>query len=447
MTTPPIAVVILAAGHGSRMKSATSKVLHQVGGLSLLGHVMASAAALSPARQAVIIGDHAMDVGDAASAINPEIFVGVQAPPRGTGDAVMQAAPALEGFDGVVLVLYADTPFIRLKTLEALVNAVAENKGVGVLGFRPDQAGAYGRLKTNDEGGLEAIIEAKDATEEELQIGFVNAGVMAIDSAFLARGLPQLSPENAKNEYYLTDLVAIARAEGLPAAAIEASEDEVVGVNARAELATAEVIFQDLRRDEVMDAGVTLIDPATTYLSYDTEIEPDVIIEPNVWFGPGVKVESGARIKAFSHIEGAHIGPNAQIGPFARLRPGAKIGDSAKIGNFVEVKNAAIGDKAAASHLTYIGDAEVGARANIGAGTITCNYDGVSKHKTAIGDDAFIGSNTALVAPVTIGAGASIGAGSVITKNVSADALAVARGRQTMIEGWAARFRKSKGKG
>lgn len=439
----PIATVILAAGHGTRMKSETPKVLHMVGGLSLIGHGMRAATALRPARRAIVIGDQAPMVGDAAKAIDPDIFIGVQAPPRGTGDAVMKAAPMLEGFDGVVLVLYADTPFIRPSTLLTLAQTITDGAGIAVLGFRPENAGAYGRLLTDEDGALDAIVEAKDASEDELQIGLVNSGVMAIDSAFLKRGLPQLSPDNAKNEYYLTDLVAIARAEGLSAAVIEASEDEVVGVNSRAELANAEVIFQDTQRDAMMQAGVTLIDPATVYFSHDTTIAPDVVIEPNVWFGPGVTVETGARIKAFSHLEGAHIGENVDVGPFARLRPGANLGPGSKVGNFVEVKMANIGAGAKVSHLTYLGDAQIGDAANIGAGTITCNYDGFQKHQTVIGAGAFVGSNTALVAPVTVGDGASIGAGSVITKNVAPDALAVARGRQTAVAGWAARFRKT----
>ncbi|MEK7264923.1 MAG: bifunctional UDP-N-acetylglucosamine diphosphorylase/glucosamine-1-phosphate N-acetyltransferase GlmU, partial [Pseudomonadota bacterium] len=348
---------------------------------------------------------------------------------------------ALQGFSGVVVVLYADTPLVEAATLNALIEEVAGGAAVAVLGFTPDDPGAYGRLKLGTDGSLEAIIEAKDASAEELAIEIVNSGVMAIESAFLTRALPQLTDANAKREYYLTDIVAIARKEGRACAVVEADEDEVVGVNSRVELAVAEEIFQDRRRLASMEEGVTLIDPATVYFSFDTKIAGDVVIEPNVFFGPGVAVASGATIKAFSHLEGASVGAGASVGPFARLRPGARLGEEAKVGNFVEVKNADLGPGAKVSHLTYIGDAAIGAKANIGAGTITCNYDGFSKHKTEIGAGAFIGSNTALVAPVKIGEGAYVGSGSVITKDVEADALAVARGRQSEIKGWAAKFR------
>jgi bifunctional UDP-N-acetylglucosamine pyrophosphorylase/glucosamine-1-phosphate N-acetyltransferase len=441
MNTPAVAVVILAAGHGTRMKSSTPKVLHAIGGRSMLAHVMATAAALSPERMAVVIGDHAPGVGEAALAERADVSVAVQAPPRGTGDAVLKASPALVGFSGVVLVLYADTPLVDSATLRALVEKVAGGASVSVLGFSPDDPGDYGRLKLSPDGALEAIVEAKDASGEELEIDLVNSGVMAVGSDFLARALPQLTNSNAKGEYYLTDIVAIARKEGLMCAVEHADEDDLIGVNSRVELAVAEEIFQDRRRLAAMEAGVTLIDPSTVYFSFDTEIANDVVIEPNVYFGRGVKIESGARIKAYSHLEGAIVGEGASVGPFARLRPGARLAEHAKVGNFVEVKNADIGADAKVSHLTYIGDASIGAAANIGAGTITCNYDGFSKHRTEIGAGAFVGSNSSLVAPVKIGAGAYVGSGSVITKNVEEDALAVARGRQSEIAGWAAKFR------
>ncbi len=441
MNQRPLAAIILAAGHGTRMKSSVPKVLHEIGGRSMLAHVMSGASALSPARIAVVIGDHAPGVGDAARAERPDVAVAVQAPPRGTGDAVMKAAPALDGFSGVVIVLYADTPLVETGTLQMLVEKVERGAAVAVLGFTPDDPGGYGRLKLGANGSLDAIVEAKDASPEELEIDFVNSGVMAIESAFLARALPQLTNNNAKGEFYLTDIVAIARREGLACSVVEADEEEVIGVNSRVELAVAEEIFQDRRRLAAMEAGVTLIDPSTVYFSYDTEIANDVVVEPNVFFGSGVKISSGARIKANSHLEGATVGENASVGPFARLRQGASLGDDAKVGNFVEIKNADIGAGAKVSHLTYIGDATIGAEANIGAGAITCNYDGFSKHKTEIGAGAFIGSNTALVAPVKIGKGAYVGSGSVITKDVEDDALAVARGRQSEIKGWAAKFR------
>ncbi|NWG91405.1 MAG: bifunctional UDP-N-acetylglucosamine diphosphorylase/glucosamine-1-phosphate N-acetyltransferase GlmU, partial [Parvularculaceae bacterium] len=327
------------------------------------------------------------------------------------------------------------------ETLRALIDRVSAGASVAVLGFAPDEPGAYGRLKRAADGSLEAIIEAKDASPKDLEIGFVNSGVMAIASEFLARELPRLSENNAKREYYLTDIVAIARADGLFCAVAEADEEEVIGVNSRVELAVAERIFQDRRRRAAMEAGVTLIDPSTVYFSWDTAIAGDVVIEPNVFFGPGVRIASGAVIRAYSHLEGALVGEGAVVGPFARLRPGARLGSAAKVGNFVEVKNADLGEGAKVSHLAYIGDASVGADANIGAGTITCNYDGFSKHRTEIGDGAFVGSNSSLVAPVRIGKGAYVGSGSVITKDVEDDALAVARGRQSEIKGWAAKFR------
>lgn len=439
-----VAAVILAAGHGTRMKSATPKVLHAIGGRSMLAHVMASAQALSPERLAVVIGAQAPIVGDAAKAIRADVAIAVQNPPRGTGDAVKQAMPALAGFDGAVLILYADTPLVTAATLAALAEKVETGAAVAVLGFRPADAGAYGRLKTNAAGGLEAIVEAKDASPKELAIGFVNSGVMAADAAFLARALPQLTDNNAKKEFYLTDIVAIARAEGLSCAVAEAPEDEVIGVNSRGELSEAERIFQNRARKAAMEAGVTLIDPGTVYFSSDTQIGNDVVIEPNVFFGPGVRVATGAHIRANSHIEGAHVGEGASVGPFARLRPGTELSRDVKVGNFVEVKNAKVGEGAKLPHLTYAGDANIGANANLGAGTITCNYDGYSKHMTTIGDGAFIGSNASLVAPVTIGAGAYVGSGSVITKNVEPGALAVARGRQADFKGWAAKFRAAK---
>ncbi|MCA8887542.1 MAG: bifunctional UDP-N-acetylglucosamine diphosphorylase/glucosamine-1-phosphate N-acetyltransferase GlmU [Parvularculaceae bacterium] len=443
MNNSPVAAIILAAGHGTRMKSATPKVLHKIAGRSMLAHVMAAAAELTPARVAVVIGDHSPQVGEAAIAAHAGATVAVQAPPQGTGDAVKQAMPALEGFDGVVLVLYADTPLVEADTLRALAAKVEAGVAVSVMGFRPDDPGAYGRLKLGADGALEAIVEARDAAPQELEIDLVNSGVMAIDAGFLARALPQLTNDNAKKEYYLTDIVAIARAEGRACAVIESDEEEVVGVNSRLELAIAEEIYQDRRRYLAMENGVTLIDPSTVYFSWDSDIAADVTVEPGVFFGPGVKIGAGAVIKAWSHLEGANVGANCQVGPFARLRPGANLGDAAKVGNFVEIKKAQIGADAKVSHLTYIGDAKIGARANIGAGTITCNYDGYDKFVTEIGDDAFIGSNTALVAPVSVGAGAYVGSGSVITKNVDPDALAVARGRQASIPGWAAKFRKS----
>lgn len=441
MTDQNIAAIILAAGHGSRMKSAQAKVLHEIGGRAMLGHVIDAAAALNPARIVVVIGDHAPEAGEYARGLDPEIAVALQSPPRGTGDAVKQAMPALEAFSGAVLVLYGDTPLVTTATLKALSEKIAAGAGVAVLGFRPADPGAYGRLKQDKGGDLEAIVEAKDAKPEELAIGLCNSGVMAFDAASLKKLLPLIKDDNAKKEFYLTDMVALARGDGRTCAVIEADEDEVIGVNSRAELAVAERIFQDRRRDEAMRDGATLLDPATTYFSYDTKIGRDVTIGQHVVFAEGVEVADGAVIKAYCHFEGARIGEGAVVGPYARLRPGADVRAAAKIGNFVEIKKAVIGDGAKVNHLSYVGDADVGEGANIGAGVITCNYDGYAKYKTTIHAGAFIGSNSALVAPVTIGEKAYVGSGSVITKDVADDALAVARGRQTELPGWSKKFR------
>mgnify|MGYP002277693669 CR=1 FL=1 len=426
------------------MKSALPKVLHPIGGRAMLAHVMDAAGALKPKRQALVIGSQAPEVGDFAKTIDSNVRIAVQDPPRGTGDAVMKALPSLEGFAGAVLVLYADTPLVTPETMSALAEEVAGGAAVAVLGFTPEEPGAYGRLKRDDKGALAAIIEAKDAKPEELEIGLCNSGVMAIDAAFLSARLKDIGNDNAKNEYYLTDIVALARADGKRCAIIEADEDEVLGVNSRLELAEAEHVFQLRARCAAMVNGATLADPDTVYFSYDTIIGKDVAVGQHVVFGPGVEISDNVEIKPFSHIEGARIAPGAVVGPFARLRPGAELRENVRVGNFVEVKNAVLKDGAKVNHLTYIGDAAIGAGANIGAGTITCNYDGFNKHKTTIGDGAFIGSNSALVAPVTIGDGAYVGSGSVVTKDIEPDALAVARGHQKTIPGWAARFRKSK---
>jgi bifunctional UDP-N-acetylglucosamine pyrophosphorylase/glucosamine-1-phosphate N-acetyltransferase len=437
------AAVILAAGHGTRMKSALPKVMHQIGGRAMIAHVIDAAAALTPERMAVVIGDHAPAVGEFAKSVDPKIAVAVQSPPKGTGHAVMQALPALQGFSGAVLVLYADTPLVRPETLRTLAGEIAKGAAVAVLGFTPADPGAYGRLKRDGQGALAAIVEAKDASPEELNIALCNSGVMAINAAFLTKRLKDIGNKNAKGEYYLTDIVALARKDGESCAVIEAETQEVIGVNSRVELSEAEAVFQKRMRRAAMENGATLADPETVYFSFDTKLGKDVVVGQNVVFGPGVTLADGAEVKPFSHLEGASLASGATAGPFARLRPGADLKSGAKVGNFVEIKKAVIGDGAKVSHLTYIGDAEVGADANIGAGTITCNYDGYGKHKTIIGKGAFIGSNSALVAPVTIGDGAYVGSGSVVTKDVEPGDLAVARSRQTAIKGWAARFRKA----
>ena len=443
MKEPNIAAIILAAGHGTRMKSATPKVMHEIGGRAMIAHVIDAASALNPERIAVVIGDHSPQVGAFAKTVRADIAVAVQSPPQGTAHAVMQALPAIEGFFGAVLVLYADTPLVTEETLRALAGEIAGGAKVAVLGFSPAEPGAYGRLKRDAAGALAAIVEAKDASPEELQIGLCNSGVMAIDAAFLQKRLKDIDANNAKGEYYLTDIVALARQDGESCAVIEASEEEVLGVNSRVELAQAEALFQRRKRIAAMEDGATLADPSTVYFSWDTKLGKDVVVGQHVVFGPGVVIADNAEVKPFSHLEGARLAAAASAGPFARLRPGASLGAGAKIGNFVEVKKAIIGDGAKVSHLTYIGDAEVGANANIGAGTITCNYDGYGKHKTVIGEGAFIGSNSSLVAPVTVGKGAYVGSGSVITKNVEAGDLGVARARQTAIKGWAARFHQN----
>ncbi len=436
-----VSTIILAAGFGTRMKSSRAKVLHEIGGRAMLGHVLDAAAALTPHSTSIVIGDHAPETGDYAASITHGINIFVQAPPRGTGDAVKQALPAIDGFEGAVLVLFADTPLITPDTLKALVAKIEQGATVAVLGFEPLGAGQYGRLKTDATGNLEAIVEAADATDEEREISLCNSGVMALNATFLKERIGDVGNENAKGEYYLTDLVAIARRAGQRCAISAADADEVMGVNSRGELAAAERLFQQRMRSEAMVNGATLLDPDTVYFSYDTKLGQDVTVGQHVVFGVGVEIADNVTIKPYTHLEGATISSHASVGPFARLRPGADIRAGAHVGNFVEVKKAQIGENAKVSHLSYIGDAEIGAAANIGAGTITCNYDGYSKHKTIIGERAFIGSNSALVAPVSIGDEAYVGSGSVITKDVQPGDLAVARGRQAAIKGWASRFR------
>lgn len=438
MSNTQVAVVVLAAGKGTRMKSARSKVLHPVAGRPLLGHVLDAATVLGPDRVVVVVGP---DMDDVAAAAAP-YPTATQPEQRGTADAVKAARDLLAGFSmGTVFVLYGDTPFIGADTLCAMLEKREAGAGVVVLGFRPDAAGAYGRLVVDEANRLQRIVEYKDASEEERRIDLCNSGVMAIDAAILFRLVDAVDDNNAKGEFYLTDIVALAREDNIDCAVVEADADELQGINSRADLAVAETYWQQRRRREVMEEGVTLADPATVYFSYDTCFDEDVTVGPNVVFGPGVSVGRGAEIKAFCHLEGVVVGEASSVGPFARLRPGAVLERGVKIGNFVEVKNAVFAAGAKASHLSYIGDAEVGADANIGAGTITCNYDGFFKYRTKIGAGAFIGSNTALVAPVTVGDGAIVGAGSVVTEDVEEDALAVARGRQSDREGWAADFR------
>jgi len=440
--TRPRAAVVLAAGQGTRMKSSLAKPLHKVGGKPMLDWSIELATRCGVSRVVAVWGAHSPAVCEAAAAKGCE--TALQDPPLGTAHAVQQAKEALSDFDGDVIVLYADTPLIRRETVEAAFKALAAGAGVAVVGFEPADPQGYGRLILDDDGGLSRIVEHKDATAPERAVGLCNSGVLAAPAELLFELLSRVGNDNAKGEYYLTDIVRLARAAGHQASVVTASADEVLGVNSRADLAQAEGAFQSRRREEAMAAGVTLTAPETVFFSHDTQVEADVVIEPNVVFGPGVTVRAGALIRAFSHLEGAEIGPGAQAGPYARLRPGAVLGEGAKIGNFVEVKNAEIGPGAKVSHLSYIGDALIGADANVGAGTITCNYDGFDKHLTVIGAGAFIGSNTALVAPVTVGEGAYTGSGGVITDDVPADALALARALQDIKPGWAARYRAAK---
>ena len=447
MTNP--AIIILAAGMGTRMKSRLPKVLHKVAGRSMLGHVLAVAKGLEPERVVVVHGpgEEGALVAEEARRQAPDAALAEQAERKGTGHAVMQAMPALEGFDGPVLVLYGDVPLLRAESLSPLLERLEAEPEVAlaVLGFHAEDPGAYGRLVVSDDGaGLQAIVEAKDANPEQLKIDYCNSGVMAVRAGVLRQLLPQLSDDNAQGEYYLTDLVELARKAGAKVAHAQCAEEEVLGVNSRLELARVEKVMQNRLRERAMMNGATLIDPESVFFSFDTEIGRDVTIEPWVFFGPGVRIGDNVTILAHCHFEGAEVEEGAIIGPFARLRPGAHIMAGAKVGNFVEVKNATVKPGAKVNHLSYIGDAEVGERANIGAGTITCNYDGFLKHRTVIGEGAFIGSNTALVAPVTIGAGALVAAGSTITKDVPEDALAIERAEERLSEGWAARYRERK---
>ena len=442
MAENELTAVILAAGMGTRMKSAVPKVLHLIAGRPMIHYVLASLEPLRPSRTIIVTGP---DMEAVAHAVAPAETV-VQGERLGTADAVKAAREALADVTGPVLVLYGDTPLISSQTLVAMVDELASVPGraVVVLGFRPEEPGEYGRLMTGADGQLEAIVEAREATASQRKIELCNSGVMAIDGARLFDLLDQVGDENAKDEFYLTDIVGIARLMGLGCGYIEASEPELLGVNSRSDLAVAEAVVQWHLRDAAMAEGVTLTDPETVFFSYDTRLGRDVTIGPNVVFGPGVAVDDGVEIRSHCHIEGAEIGAGAIIGPFARLRPGTRIAPRVHIGNFVEIKNAILEEGAKANHLSYIGDTDVGAEANIGAGTITCNYDGFLKNRTEIGARAFIGSNTALVAPVKIGAGAIIGAGSVIARDVEADALAVTRAEQTERAGWAAKYRARK---
>jgi bifunctional UDP-N-acetylglucosamine pyrophosphorylase/glucosamine-1-phosphate N-acetyltransferase len=438
------AAVILAAGLGTRMRSDLPKVLHQVGGRAMVDWAIATAQAAGVDRLVVVTSPKTPLAAAHVAARFGEASIAVQDPPQGTGHAVLCAKDHLADFDGDVVVLYGDCPLITPQTLQAAFAAKADGPGVVVVGFEAQDPTGYGRLIQDSTGAITRIVEEKDASAAERAVRLCNSGVMCADRAVLFSLLSMVKNDNAKGEYYLTDVVGLARSSGFRAGVVLASEAEVLGVNSRLELAAAERAFQQRARQAFLLAGVTMIDPDTVYFHHDTQIASDVRIEPNVVFGLGVRIGKGATIKAFCHLEGCAIGEGCSVGPFARLRPGADLGARVKIGNFVEIKNARFGEDAQASHLTYVGDADVGARANLGCGTITCNYDGFDKHKTIIGEDAFIGSDTALVAPVRIGARAFTGSGSVITRDVADDALSVARGRQRDIEGWSVSYRARK---
>lgn len=427
--------IILAAGEGTRMKSARVKVLHEVAGLAMVRHVVAAAGRAGSDRVAVVSGRDSDAVVAAVRKDRDDAEHFVQEERLGTAHAVLAARPAIKAGADDILVLFADTPLIRAETLARARASLIAGTDICVIGFRPENPSGYGRLLERD-GELLAIREDKDASEAEKAIDFCNAGVMALAGDKALALLDAIGNANAKGEYYLTDAVEIARREGLKVRAIEAEAFEVAGVNNRAELAAVEATWQSLRRRRAMiEEGVTLIDPASVTFSHDTVLARDVTIEPNVVFGEGVTVGEGAVIHAFSHLAGATVAPGVSVGPFARLREGSNLAAGSKVGNFCEVKNATLGEGAKINHLSYVGDAEIGARTNIGAGTITCNYDGALKHRTVIGADAFIGSDTALVAPVSIGDNAYVGTGSVITDDVPAGALAIARERQVNKEG------------
>ena len=433
--------VILAAGEGTRMKSALPKVLHPIAGLPMVAHVVKAARRDEATEVAVVVGREADTVRDAVLPFAPEAEVFLQSERLGTAHAVLAAREKIaRGYDDV-LVVFGDTPLVQAEALADLRAELAKGAAVVVMGFRAPDPTGYGRL-IEENGALVAIREERDASAAERTIDFCNGGLMAIAGAHALPLLDAVKNDNAKGEYYLTDIVEIAAGQGLKVVATEAPYENVLGINNRLELSEAEAIWQRRRRRELMLDGVSMLDPDSVHLSHDTEIAPDAVLEPNVFFGPGVKVSAGARVRAFSHLEKAIVGENAEIGPFARLRPGAQIGTKAKVGNFCEVKNAVVDAGAKVNHLSYVGDAHVGAKANLGAGTITCNYDGYAKHHTEIGAGAFVGTNTSLVAPVTIGEGAYIASGSVITANVPDDALAFGRARQENKEGLGRRLRE-----
>ncbi|WP_168069722.1 bifunctional UDP-N-acetylglucosamine diphosphorylase/glucosamine-1-phosphate N-acetyltransferase GlmU [Sphingomonas kaistensis] len=438
----PLAVVILAAGQGTRMRSDLHKVLHPLAGKPMLMHLLDTVDTLEAERRVVVVGTGREQLEGALA--GHQLTLALQAEQKGTGHAVAQAAEALAGFDGTVLVLYGDTPCIETATLQAMQGRLeAEDRpGVVVLASSPDDPASYGRVVLGQGDTIARMVEYKDASPEERAVRLCNSGMMAVAASDLFRWLAKVGNDNAAGEYYLPDIVMVAAAEGRHSVAVECDPWQTAGINSRSELALVERDWQGRRRAQAMAEGATLFDPDTVWFSADTRLGRDVLVEPSVFFGPGVSVADGAVIRAFSHLEGASVGAGAEVGPYARLRPGAELGERSKVGNFVEIKKAKLGARAKANHLSYIGDADVGAGANIGAGTITCNYDGFFKYQTRIGEGAFIGSNSSLVAPVNVGAGAIVGAGSVVTRDVEGDALGVTRAEQKQLSGWAAHFRE-----
>ncbi|WP_304170019.1 bifunctional UDP-N-acetylglucosamine diphosphorylase/glucosamine-1-phosphate N-acetyltransferase GlmU [Phenylobacterium aquaticum] len=438
------AAVILAAGQGTRMKSPIPKLLHKVGGRTLLDWVIDTVQAAGCEKIIVVVGDHSPGVRDLVVKRLGEAAVAVQDPPLGTAHAVLAAKTALADFDGDVLVTNGDCPLLKSSDLEPLFAQRAAGAELAIMGFKPVDGLLYGRLIMGADGHVIRVVEPKDATPEELAVKACNAGMYCADRAQMFAWLSRVDNKNAKGEYYITSIVGFATGEEKKVKVAFAPESAVMGCDTPMQLAQAEAVFQTRARAHFLAEGVAMTAPDTVHFSWDTKLQPGVMVEQFVVFAPGVSVETGAVIRAFSHLEGAWVGPGALIGPYARLRPGADIGAQAHIGNFVEVKKVKVGEGAKANHLSYLGDGTVGARANIGAGTIFCNYDGFDKHDTHVGEDAFIGSNSALVAPVSIGAGAMTGSGSVITHDVPADALALERSGQVVKEGWAARFRAAK---
>ena len=435
-----LAAVVLAAGGGTRMRSERPKILHEVGGVPMLHHVLASARELSPDRTVVVAGRGWREVKAFVSTVAPDAQIALQPNRTGTGDAVVAARESLSGFDGKVVVLYGDTPLVRSSTIRSLAAVLDDGADVGVVGFRARDPGGYGRLITDSAGGLERIVEDRDATDRERLVDLCNSGLVSADSTKLFSLLEGIGRDNSAGEAYLTDIVAAARDEGLTCCAIEGSEEELLGVNSRADLARAEQAYQVRARTAALNGGATLVAPETIFFGFGSELGVDVVVEPHVVIGPNVRVGDGAVVRSFSHLEDCRIGEGATVGPFARIRPGTELGESAKVGNFVEISASAIGRKSKVSHLSYVGNSEVGDKTNVGAGTITCNYDGVSKHRTTIGNEAFIGSNSTLIAPVEVSDGAMTAAGSVITRSVPPKAIAIARERQTNVDGGADRL-------